>query len=73
MTNRADAISVWSGTAVNVVMSKPSDYHETDLFVRIEKIKDLVIRLCDVSMSHVTLPCTALWIYGFPFSTAHYQ
>lgn len=38
VTDRAYQISVVNGTAVNVCVFNVSDYHQVDLFVRIERM-----------------------------------
>lgn len=47
MTDTADAMSVETGTTVNVCVINVSTYHKEDLFVRIEEIEDPGIPLRD--------------------------
>lgn len=54
LTDTVDTMSVENGTSVNFRFFNISDYHQTVLFVRIEKIKDPHITLPDISLSLVT-------------------
>lgn len=50
VTDRAAALSLENGTAVNVHVFNVSYYHLSDVFLRIEQIGDLDIPLCDASL-----------------------
>lgn len=54
LSDRADAMSVQSDTAVNDHVFNMSDYHHVNIFVRIRQIEDLNIPLCDADLSYVT-------------------
>lgn len=72
-TNRADAMFVKNSTAVNVRVFDMIDHRQMDLFVGIVQIEDSKILLCDVSLWHVTSLRASLHMYGFDYSSAHYQ
>lgn len=67
MINRANAISVENRTSVIVRVLNGSDYHETDLSVRIKQINDPDILLHDASPSQVTSLHVSRSMYGFDY------
>lgn len=54
-TNKTDAVSDKNYNLVNVFVFNVSDYHQSDLFVRIGCIASTDIHLRDISLSHVTM------------------
>lgn len=67
MIDRADAMSIKNGTAVNVCVFKISDYYQTDLFARIKQIEYPEILVHEVSLSQVTLSRASYRMYGFDY------
>lgn len=68
VTERANDMSVETGTTANTILSNVSDDHQTDLFVRVEQINDQRISLRDGSISHMTSLRALFYMYGFDYS-----
>lgn len=58
-------MSIKDCTAVSVRPCNVSEYHQMDVFVRIEQVEDGTIPRRDASWSHVTSLHASLHTYGF--------
>lgn len=67
-TDREDAVSIESGTAVSACIFSVSGYHQSDLFVRIKQFEDPDIPLNDDSLLQTILWRTLFRMYRFDFS-----
>lgn len=68
VTDRADATSIENSIAVRFRVFNMSDYHQKDLFVRVEQTENPDIPLRDVKLSHVPLLCASFRMYLFYYS-----
>lgn len=67
MLNRADAMSGENCIAVARCVLNVSEYHQTNLFVRIEQMEDPDIPLREDRLSHVTSLRPSFGMYGFDY------
>lgn len=68
VANRSDAMSAVNVTAHTVRIFIVSGYHQSDVFVWFEQIKDSDAPLRTVSLSHIFLLYHSLVTYGFDYS-----
>lgn len=73
VNNTADVVSVENGTAVHFRVCNTSDYHLTNMFVRIEQIEDTDFPLRDVSFSHEAWIRDLFACIIFTTPVPHYQ
>lgn len=67
LTSRADAVTVKHSTAVKFCIFNVNDYHQAELFARIDHIDDPDIPLRDASLSPVPSLRDSFGIYGFEY------
>lgn len=68
VTDKADAMYVGNGTAVNVCFFNVTIYHQAEVFERTEQEDNLETPLRDVSLSHLSSSRATLRMYGFYYS-----